>query len=71
MIAMDDSRVVGYARLSIERNVGYISQMVVEKEMRGKGIGTQLFIKLLEKAREMEVGVFLNALSYHRELRIN
>lgn len=70
LIAIYDSRVVGYARLTIERDIGYISQMVVENEMQGEGIGTQLLIKLLEKAREMNVRVFLNALSYYRELRI-
>ncbi len=56
--AVMDRRVVGLGSITIkdnlwqEGNIGYIEEIVVDEELRGNGIGTQLLEQLVLSARE-------------------
>ncbi|MDR3539432.1 MAG: GNAT family N-acetyltransferase [Desulfosporosinus sp.] len=62
LVAHIGDTTLGYARLTIEKNLGQISQMVVDSFNREKGIGAELIKILIDKFVDMGVyDIFLNA----------
>lgn len=62
LVAKTNDAILGYGRLTIENDEGQISQMVVEKDYRGIGLGAEIVRILIEKAAENGVArIFLNA----------
>lgn len=63
LVALQDGRVVGYARLLLEDvDWGHVRQVAVYPEARGRGIGSALVSELVEEARRKGLPhVFLNA----------
>jgi len=63
LVALEDGRVVGYARLLLEDgDWGHIRQVAVHPESRGKGTGSALVRELVDEARREGLPhVFLNA----------
>jgi predicted N-acetyltransferase YhbS len=54
VVALDDSRIVGFARaLCDEVSNGYISMVAVAAERRGQGIGRQLIERLIGDDRNI------------------
>lgn len=52
LIAEEDGRVVGYAGLQIILDEGYVTNIAVTKDFRGKGIGKSLVVALSGLAYE-------------------
>jgi N-acyl-L-homoserine lactone synthetase len=68
-IAIYDEKVVGYIRLTIENEIGIISQFVVSEEMRGvKSIAIKLFKELLRKAKLENVKKLTGNIRLHMEV---
>lgn len=62
VVAKDGNRIVGTGRMVIEGTKGRIGRMAVEKDLRGRGIGKSMVLKLEEEARRRElVEIYLHA----------
>lgn len=46
-------RIVGYAICSIEGHVGRLNKILVDQELRNKGIGTRLWNEMLKRCRQL------------------
>lgn len=64
-VCLDGERIVGTAKLLIERKfhhggaaVGHIEDVVVDEGWRGKGVGSLLVQKLKEEARKPEHNIY-------------
>ena len=55
LVAIDDSRVVGFVGLIVEGNEAEIEPLIVCKAYRGKGIGKQLIETVTSEARKIGV----------------
>ncbi len=51
LIAEEDGRVVGYARIHLENGASQVYQLCVTSEMRGQGIAVALMVELMDRAR--------------------
>ena len=54
-VAQENQNVIGYAGLQIILDEGYITNVAVTKEQRGKGVGKALMENLLKKADEKDL----------------
>jgi predicted GNAT family N-acyltransferase len=52
LAAVAKEKVIGFGRLSINRGTARISQMVVQRNMRGRGIGGSIMNILIERSIE-------------------
>jgi len=73
LLAIDGDRVVGYACMIVRPDGTQIRCMSVDESMRGQGIGGEMVLKLLERARQAGAEhVWLNArftaLEFYRRL---
>lgn len=72
LCAVCDRQVVGFGSLTIKSNlwseafVGYVDEMVVDGEHRGRGIGTQILDHLISWARERGCNRFELDSAFHR-----
>ena len=80
VLAIDDERTVGTARLRIAASLGHVERIVVDPEFRRRGIGRAMLLELDDIANyynchKMTIGVlaggeaerFFEACGYHRE----
>ncbi len=51
-LAEEEGRVIGYAGLQTVLDEGYITNIAVSRDFRGRGVGSALVERLKEKARE-------------------
>ncbi|MBO5200447.1 MAG: ribosomal protein S18-alanine N-acetyltransferase [Clostridia bacterium] len=52
ILAEEEGRVIGYAGLQTVLDEGYITNIAVSRDFRGRGIGSSLVEQLKEKARQ-------------------
>lgn len=55
LVCVIQDELIGYCRLVVKENIGFLSQIVIEEKYRGKGIGTKLILMNEDKAREIGV----------------
>ena len=56
IVCIDGKNQAGTGRLSVEKNVGIISQMAIKKEYQGKGIGSGILSELLDECSRLGLG---------------
>ncbi|PRX29338.1 hypothetical protein BX659_11082 [Orenia metallireducens] len=62
LVCINSERVLGYGRLTIDQNISQISQVVVDLEVRGQGIGEEIIRRLIERVIENNSDkIYLNA----------
>lgn len=55
LVCVNQDELIGYCRLVVNENIGYLSQIVVNEKYRGQGIGKQLI--LMNEKKALELGV--------------
>ena len=73
LCALVEQQVVGFGSLSVKNNLwqqGYLAQvdeLVVEEKHRGRGIGIQLLVNLIDLARQRHCGRIELDSAFHRD----
>lgn len=74
-VCIEDSEILGIASLVTYRTIsgykGWIEDVVVDENARGKGIGRKLIEKLMEIADQKELNEILLFTEAHRQAAIN
>jgi len=73
LIAVEQDRVIGYCCVILRPDGAQIRCMAVDETMRGRGVGREMALKLIERSRQAGAGlVWLNArftaLEFYRRL---
>ncbi len=67
-VILEDKRIVGYSNIKINGGAAYLSQIIVSKEMRGKGMGDLLLKKFEAIAKNKKCHIaYLETSEKHKE----
>lgn len=72
LICIDGKNLAGTGRLSVERKQGIISQMAIKKDYQGKGIGSEILLRLLAECSglgldEIKLSARKTAIDFYRK----
>jgi len=72
LVCINSERLLGYGRLTIDQNISQISQVVVDPEVRGQGIASEIISRLIKRAIEnnsdkIYLNARLNAIDFYRK----